>query len=529
MPTFMPEPSAHQEHEPAKAPTTQCHFRAEMEEEVLLKHTTTVEVTVAREVIGGITHAAAKESPAAGVPVDPSRKILIQIIPKRNFEIVGEEDRVEIDSPEEGKPETFFFDIRATHDDGGEGELWVIARQGQVPLVRLTLTPRIVTKRSTSMHRVATEAKSAEARPLSGPLTQLFITEQINGSELRYRYQLQNPMLGLLAGDISKPIVGNREQYVKKLYAAIEERWVSDNKKDIDNFYQDLRAYGAELYNELVPYSIQEALWEHQNKIDSIMVIADEPFIPWEILHLVEPGKPLAQSTRFFGEMGLVRWLEEAGWPKEIIPLGEGRARYVIPDYLDPELKLPETLKEAKFLEKKLNAQPIEPTSAAVRAQLSTPSSFDLLHFAGHGEAENDNSTDASLLLQGRLGNGGYVKDFFNATTAMYHSNFHLDGKPGPMIVLNACQVGRARYKLTGTGGFAQAFLRRGASAFVGTLWSVGDSPARTFTEEFYSELKDNKATIAEATKRARAKAQEAGDATWLAYVVYAHPHAQLL
>lgn len=507
----------------AASPTVRCHFRAEMEEEVLLKHVATLEVNVSREAIGGILHAAADEG--AG-EADPTRKLLIQVIPKRNFEMVSEEDRVEIDLPEPEKPQTFLFDVRPTHDDSGEGELWVIARQGQVPLVRLTLRPRIVTKRSASVSRSASTATSAEAQPLLEPLTQLFITEQINGSELRYRFQLQNPKFGILAWDVSKPIRSSREQYVKKLYSEIENRWVSSTG-DVKNFYEELRAFGAELFDELVPAKVQQALWQHRQKIDSIMVVAEEPFIPWEIVHLVEPGKPLAQGTRFFGEMGLVRWLEEAGWPRESISLGDGRTRFVIPDYPHPDYKLPEALKEAKFLQKKFAATAVDPTSAAVRKLLSTPGAFDLLHIACHGEAEQADKASAALLLQGRVEDSNYVPDYFSATTAEYHSNFQRDGQPGPMIMLNACQVGRASYKLTGTGGFARAFLKRGASAFVGTLWSVGDSPARTFTEEFYTQLKDHKARIADATRSARAKAQQAGDATWLAYVVYGHPHAR--
>ena len=95
------------------------------------------------------------------------------------------------------------------------------------------------------------------------------------------------------------------------------------------------------------------------------------------------------------------------------------------------------------------------------------------------------------------------------------------------MVVLNACQVGRQDYQLTGIGGFAVSFLRRGAGAFVGTLWSVVDETARTFTETFYQTLLENK-TTAEAALAARERARQANDATWLAYVVYADPYAKL-
>jgi CHAT domain-containing protein len=87
--------------------------------------------------------------------------------------------------------------------------------------------------------------------------------------------------------------------------------------------------------------------------------------------------------------------------------------------------------------------------------------------------------------------------------------------------------VGRAGYKLTGLGGFAQAFLSAGAGLFAGTLWSVGDRPAATFAQRFYKELRAG-TNLSEATIRAREQARQQGDASWLCYVVYGHPLAML-
>jgi CHAT domain-containing protein len=95
------------------------------------------------------------------------------------------------------------------------------------------------------------------------------------------------------------------------------------------------------------------------------------------------------------------------------------------------------------------------------------------------------------------------------------------------MIVLNACQVGRLGYQLSSIGGFAQAFVGGGAGAFVSNLWSVGDAPARNFVETLYSKLQSG-LTMARATAVARETARMSGDATWLAYTVYAHPEARL-
>ena len=85
------------------------------------------------------------------------------------------------------------------------------------------------------------------------------------------------------------------------------------------------------------------------------------------------------------------------------------------------------------------------------------------------------------LELEGRIEDGQYVPEYLSATVAAEHGR--LRGPDNrPIVVLNACQSGRAGYSLTGLGGFAQSFLLAGAGMFIGTLWSVGDTPARTFT-----------------------------------------------
>ena len=115
-----------------------CHFRAEMEEELELAKVATVQVTISREAIELLTGPAA----AAGAShVDPSRKLILQLLPKVNFDAVGE-TRAEFDVPAAGEPKQCYFDVQSTNE--GDGEIWVVIRQGQVPLVNLILRPRIV-------------------------------------------------------------------------------------------------------------------------------------------------------------------------------------------------------------------------------------------------------------------------------------------------------------------------------------------------------------------------------------------------
>lgn len=204
----------------------------------------------------------------------------------------------------------------------------------------------------------------------------------------------------------------------------------------------------------------------------------------------------------------------------------EGRVRYVIPDYPDERYELPEMEKEAEFLRKKFKAVGVEPQPEPVRVLIEEPGTFDLLHFACHGAAEQNNISNGSLLLKGRMENKNYYPAHLTAKVAEQFSKLQTaDNRP--MVVVNACQAGRAGYQLSGVGGFAQAFLKGGAGAFVGTLWSVGDSPARVFTETLYEEMLKG-ASLSEAAIEARTQAREKGTATWLAYVVYGHPHMKI-
>jgi CHAT domain-containing protein len=219
------------------------------------------------------------------------------------------------------------------------------------------------------------------------------------------------------------------------------------------------------------------------------------------------------EGSRFLAEMGLVRWLYEGDWPPDKLRIREGRARYVIPKYPVPKYVLAGAQQEATALQQMFGAVSVTPQPTAVRDLLSAKS-FDLLHFACHAGAEEDDVSKGRILLEGRLEivdkETKYIPATIDATVVGEYANMQEADGTRPVVVLNACQGGRAGYRLSSTGGFAQSFLKGGAGAFIGALWSVGDEPARTFTEEFYRQLL-NKETVAKAATLARNKAKVEG------------------
>lgn len=400
LPTFAPEtvgpmaaplPAAHPRMAPAPAPReakVTCHFRAEMEEEVELAKVATVEVTISREAIERLG------GPAAAVgssDVDPGRKLILQLLPKVNFDAAGE-SRAELEVPVAGEPKQCYFDVQPTNE--GDGEIWVVIRQGQVPLVNLILRPRIVRQRRGPVRRINAPATTTEAPTLAEPLHQLSIFEAKKGNDVCYRFEFDSPPLGLKSLYESRALLGDRNTYVNNLYKEIENRWVS-SQADVAAFNEDLRAFGAQLWDELIPSELQAELWQSRNSIRSIMVFSEEPFIPWELVHMKEPGRPLGAEPLFLAQKGIVRWLHNFGYPPQKLSLRSGRCRYVIPDYPHPDYQLPETLEEARFLQEKFKATAVEPQLNSVRNLLNDGGAFDLLHFAGHGVAEHDNIANA--------------------------------------------------------------------------------------------------------------------------------------
>lgn len=504
----------------APAGPVTCHFLAEMDDEVVVGETTSVDVTLAREVLQA-TRAVAAAGVAATVQED--RKLIVELIPKKNFEPVSE-TRAEIDPPAPGSPQPLIFDIRAT--TAGEGEVWIRIRQGMQPLVNLALRCRIVTQRTHPPVRRPEEARVEPPSPGPQPLHQLTIFETERGGQRLYQYLLESIPLGLKHTFWSQPFSGNREAFIQAIYEDIEQRWLSQGQ-DFEQFQIELREVGAGLWDELFPPELQRLLWDHRDEINSILVFSEEPFIPWELVHLKEPGGILPPETRFFGQLGLVRWLYNIGWPTEVLHARPGRCFYVIPDYPHPQYQLPQAGAEVDFLEQRLNATEVEPHAPEVRRILRGPAAFDLLHFACHGVADSGDIARAELLLQGRVEGTNYVTERLHPSVVEQSANLIGPEGNAPMVVLNACQAGRAGYKLTSIGGFSRAFLRKGAGMFVGALWAVGDAPARTFTEKLYDRLLAGD-PLAQATVAAREAARQAREATWLAYTVYGNPHAKL-
>jgi hypothetical protein len=342
------------------------------------------------------------------------------------------------------------------------------------------------------------------------PLNLITIIDQRLSDRTQYLYQVDFRTLGIFKTFASPWLRANadRDEDAMGLYKEIEACWMRSGH-DVVAFNEKLRAYGVRLFEDLFPEPLQRVLWDNRDRISQILLVSTDSFIPWEIVHLKEPNQPISDGGKFLGQLGLVRWLDE-NWPTETLQVTDGCARYLVPDYARSDWKLPQAQQEIRFLEERFGATAVmEPREA-----LLADGTFDLLHFAGRGFVGRGTAESLDIFHL-RIMFGGRIMG------AKYSAN-------RPIVVFNVDEVSQSGTLFAVISGFARAFIMNGAGAFVGNLWSVNDSPSRTFIETWYDALISG-STLAEAVIRAREAAQEAGDATWLAYTVYGHPYAKLV
>ncbi len=299
-----------------------------------------------------------------------------------------------------------------------------------------------------------------------------------------------------------------------------------------DDIDRKLKQLGQNLWRDLIPedlkavYTAERAVWHDK----TLLIVSDEPYIPWELLWPYGPG--WQDTDPWCLTHQLTRWLrrDAQGNGHEAPPLHVpfGAMACLAPVYrggLTDLSPLAGAQSEYQILQAFLHQHgladksPAAPTWAAVLDLLEL-GGYDWLHAAAHGSFYPEApDADSALWLQDQRPLtpdtfvGPAIEDYIRAR------------RPG--FVFNACHAGREGWTMTQLGGWSNRLISTGAGLFLGPLWTVNDHAALTFAQTLYQQLIGG-ATVAEAVRASRQQARRAGDPTWLAYSVYAHPNARV-
>jgi len=310
----------------------------------------------------------------------------------------------------------------------------------------------------------------------------------------------------------------NPEEFFRTTFANIEK--LNPYRNSAEQINNKMSVIGIDLYDKLLPDRFKKFYWDHKNEISTIQIISAEPWIPWEIIKpWKQDGNKKISAGYLCEDHAITRWLRGV----DIVPKLKIKSIKVI----QPDTGLPGAKEESEFLEDFWENQlqskdnfSKDTSLDEVMASLEK-SDFDILHVTTHGLYNQDLSTQSEILL-----------DDNQVLTPLDLSSTNVKiEKSNPLVILNACQTGNLGYVLTGIGGWSEAFLRKDASGFIGTLWSVGDTTALNFTKSLYKHLKEKK-SLDESVKLARIEARDMaqanGDPSWLAYSLYAQPNTKL-
>lgn len=286
----------------------------------------------------------------------------------------------------------------------------------------------------------------------------------------------------------------------------------------------NLRGVGLELF-EAAPDIFKAAIWalrDKRIKINSVNVVTDDPYLPWELMVPVRGKSSDEYPLGVTYAVGRCTTSAYTSAPRKI-PLSSSLV--FAPNYPEPgpddgrPAPLAEGAAEAKFVLQCVPGSLIMPAifdgvEAALQRQ---PAS--LLHFVCHG-ASNGTAThhllceDATPLRYTQIRGSKKIEQFCSANQ--------------PLVFLNACEVGRVALALNGSGGFASAFIAAGAAAVIAPLWSVDDSVAHMVAQEFYeTAMADRQRPFADILRKIRRKAVDGtANDTFAAYCFYGDPLA---
>jgi hypothetical protein len=436
--------------------------------------------------------------------------------------VVQPRSGVTIEGPSEGRltvasaAETPPIQFKLRGNAIGPAQVRVLAfHQGQ-PLGMMTLSALV--KEGAA---AATTARAPSEQPLAPvsvrlPDLSLVIFENREGDEtvLTMRLTAANPAENLNFKSFGPVrLKTDPARYFGELFTDIEALPVS-TKAERETAQAMVAAKGAHLFRSVFPADLQAELWRLRDRVTSVQIQSEEPWIPWEICRLLgKDGDRVVEGPFLCEAFAITRWLMGVG---RRLDLTLGKMAIVVPG--DSELPFAQD-ERSYMLSLATGGRAVTEVPATfldVTRELAS-GQYDSWHFSGHGAVRSEDPNRSAIYLANEAA-------FTPEALSGVATNL---GLARPLVFLNACQVGRSGMSLTDIGGWARQFLNAGAAGFVGAYWSVYDRPAFDFAKALYGRLLTGM-PIGQAAKEARVAIKSTGDPTWLAYTVFADPWAAL-
>lgn len=330
--------------------------------------------------------------------------------------------------------------------------------------------------------------------------------------QVHYDKQSQTYTFSLSASGLgfslpSAPIQGDLRDRIQGSINELDTYARNEGPLNVTAREERIKALGFELWNDLVPERVRNTLMERLDSITQLTILSDYEVVPWELLY---PQRSDGSEPGFLVELfPVVRWvMSEDRWRSEL-SLTE-------PEFVVSSTAPTQANAEIAVIAKTLGvkAPRVYTDRAKIFDAIRSPN-FTCLHFACHNEYEQSSGSYIAF-VDGDLRPSDLAR--MRTTRPLAPKN--------ALVFLNACRTEGASPVYTQMEHWAEKFLNAGATAVIGTSWAVRDGTARTFADTIYRDLAKGK-NLGQAVHAARLAAKaNAGDPTWLAYIVYGDPMA---
>ena len=231
-------------------------------------------------------------------------------------------------------------------------------------------------------------------------------------------------------------------------------------------------------------WAVWDAASEEGFPFESIQIVTDEPFIPWELMRIYDTKRGAGVPPEFLAIRHSVgRWLaDESAGPPQRIPVSD--VVVAASDYVGITAvsnTLPWAKEEREMLVNTHHATSVPLTSGGVLHLLETGYA-QAVHFACHGRMSIGDPNASQLVME----------DTPDDVTPLLVARAEVCeglGARRPLVFLNACEVGGSAAALSLVAGFPGAFLYAGASALISPLWVVNDAKACEIAKAFYGTV----------------------------------------
>jgi hypothetical protein len=443
------------------------------------------------------------------LPTGATVDVVVQ--PQHGFVLEGSGEGSLVTS---GETETLPLQFKLQATELGPGKIRVLAfHQGQ-PLGTMTLAPTVVPDTQATDRQRSTHGQRLASLSVRQPDLSLLILEHESGGKPAFTFRLTalDPDLGLNLKPFG-PVQLRLDPlaYFQDFFKDIEDLPLRTSR-DRMVAERRLAVKGAGLFTDLIPEDLQVLLWSLRERIQTVQVQSEEPWIPWELCKLQGKEDDQVVEGPFLCEaFAMTRWLPGIA---RIPTLRLSKMALVMPR----DSELPFAPDERDYVLSLANGgRQVERITAGYLEVMEAlaAGAYDAWHFTGHGGFRAPDPNRSAMVLENQE----------ELTPQDMNGKVQNLGQAQPLVFLNACQIGRSAMSLTDIGGWAAQFLHAGAAAFIGAYWSVFDLPAYAFAQAVYDHLLAG-APIGKAVREARGAIKLSGDPTWLAYTVFADPLA---